>query len=71
MGESKDTETGPSNANKTGRLVGFYGISTFVRYLMRNLFSFEESILFQAIHFTMSTQFNCKKKYFKLFSLVK
>ena len=49
------------------RLVGFYGISTFVGYLTPN-----PSVLFQTIQFSMSTQFDCEKHfYFKLFSLFK
>ena len=52
--------------------LGFYGISTFVGYLMLNPFLYKQSVLFQAIHFSISTQFNCQKYfYFKLFSLVK
>ena len=55
-----------------GWLVEFYGIPTFVSYLMPNLFSYKQSVLFQAIQFSMSIQFNCQKHfYFKLFSLVK
>ena len=53
-------------------LVGFYGISTFVGYLMANPFLCKLSVLFKTIQFNMSTQFNCLKHfYFKLFSLVK
>ena len=53
-------------------LVGFYGISTFVGYLMPNLLLYKESVLFQTIQIFMSSQFNCQKHfYFKLFSLVK
>ena len=47
--------------------VGFYGISTFVGYLMPNPFLCK-SVLFKTIQFCMSTQFNCQKHiYFKLF----
>ena len=54
-----------------GWLVGFYGISTFVDYLMPNPFLCKKSVLFKTIQFSMSTQFNCQKHfYFKLFSLV-
>ena len=55
-----------------GRLVGFYGISTFVGYLTPNPFLFKLSVLFQTIQFSMSTQSNCQKHfYFKLFNFVK
>ena len=48
--------------------VGFYGISTFVGYLMPNPFLYKLSVLFKTIQFSMSTQFNCQKHfYFKLF----
>ena len=40
-----------------GWLVGFYGISTFVDYLMPNPFLCKLSVLFQTIQFSMSTQF--------------
>ena len=51
---------------------GFYGISTFVGYLMSNPFLYKWSVLFQTIQFSMSTQFNSQKDfYFKLFSLIK
>ena len=53
-------------------LVGFYGISTFLGYLMPNPFLYKYSVLFQTIQFSMSTQFNCQKHfYLKLFSLFK
>ena len=53
-------------------LFGFYGISTFVGYLMPNPFLYNKTVLFQTIQFSMSTEFNCQKHfYFKLFSLVK
>ena len=55
-----------------GWLVGFYGISTFIVYLMQNPFLYTKSVLFQRIQFSMSTQFNCQKHfYFKRISLVK
>ena len=57
-----------------GWLVGwvFYGISTFVGYLMPNPFLCKISVLVQTIQFSLSTQFNCQKHfYFKLFSLFK
>ena len=51
---------------------GFYGISTFVGYLPPNLFLYKQSVLFQTIQFSPSTQFNCQKHfYFKLLSLFK
>ena len=60
---------------KTGQiycLFGFFGISTFVGYLMPNPFSYKYTVLFQTIQFSISTQFNYQKhSYFKLFSLVK
>ena len=43
----------------SGWLVGFYGISTFVGYLMPNLF-FIQIVLFQTIQFRISMQFKCK-----------
>ena len=53
-------------------LVGVYGISTFVGYLMANPFLCKESVLFQTNQFSMSTQFNCQTHfYFKLFRLFK
>ena len=49
-------------------LFGFYGISTFVGYLMPNPFLYKLTILFK-IQFSISTQFNCQKCfYFKLFN---
>ena len=55
-----------------GWLIGFYGISTFVGYLMPNPFLYKYSVLFQTIQFSMSTQFNYQKHfYFKLFNLFK
>ena len=38
--------------------VGFYGISTFVGYLMPNPFLYKWSVLFQAILFSKSMQFS-------------
>ena len=38
-------------------LFGFYGISTFVGYLMPNLFLYKQTVLFQAIQFSISTKF--------------
>ena len=50
----------------------FYGISTFVGYLMSNPFLCKLSVLFKTIQFSISTQFNCQKHfYFKLFNLFK
>ena len=57
-----------------GWLVGwvFYGVSTFVGYLMPNSFLYKESVLFQTIQFSVGTvsmsktvsfqtiQFKCK-----------
>ena len=52
--------------------LGFNGISTFVGYLITNLFLCKQSVLYQTIQFSMSTQFNCQNHfYFKLFSFVK
>ena len=46
----------------------FYGISTFVGYLMPNPFLYKWTVLFQTIQVSISTQFNCPKHfYFKLF----
>ena len=54
-----------------GVLVGFYGVSTFVGYFMPKQI-FMQIVLFQAIQFCISTQFNCQNHfYFKLFSLFK
>ena len=47
-------------------LFGFYGISTFVGYLMSNPFLYKLTVLFQTIQFNSQKHF-----YFKLFSLVK
>ena len=53
-------------------LVGFYGMSTFVGYLILNSFLCKSSVLFQTIQFSMSIQFNHQKHfYFKLFSSFK
>ena len=61
-----------SSFHLVGLLFGFYGISNFVGYLTPNPFLYKESVLFQTIRFSMSTQFNCQKQfYFKLFSLFK
>ena len=40
------------------QLVWFYGISTFVGYLIPNPFLYK-SVLFQTIPFSMSTQYKC------------
>ena len=57
---------------KSVYLFGFYGISTFVGYLMSNPFLYKWTVLFQTIQLSISTQFNCQKHfYFKLFSFVK
>ena len=45
-------------------LAGFYGISTFVGYLMPSPFLYKLSVLFQAIQFSIKNQFH-----FKVFSL--
>ena len=53
-------------------LFGFYGVSTFVGYLMPNPFLYKLTVLFQTIQFRISTQFNYQEHLnFKLFSLVK
>ena len=50
----------------------FYGIWSFVGYLMPNQSLYKWTVLFQTIQFNISTQFNCQKHfYFMLFSLVK
>ncbi len=47
---------------------GFDSISTFVDYLTPNPF-LQKIVPFQTNQFSMSTQFNCQKRfYFKLFS---
>ena len=46
---------------KIGWLFGFYGISTFVGYLMPNPFLYKLSVPFQTIQFSISTQFNYQK----------
>ena len=53
-------------------LFGFYGISTFVGYLMPNPFLYKWTVLFQTIWFNISTQFDCETYfYFKQLSIVK
>ena len=53
------------------RFVSFDGISTIVGYLMTNLFLYIQTVLFQAIQFSISTQVKCQKHfYFKQFSSV-
>ena len=53
-------------------LFGFYGISTFVGYLMPNPFLYKWIFLLQTIQFSISTQLNCQKLfYFKWFGLFK
>ena len=55
-----------------GWFIWFYGISTFVGYLSPNPFLNELLVQFQTIQFSISTQFNCQKRFYsKLFSLVK
>ena len=39
-------------------MVWFYGISTIVGYLMPNPFLYNKTVLFQAIQFSISTQFS-------------
>ena len=47
-------------------LTWFYGISTFVDYLMPNPFLHIWTIPFETIPLSLSTQFKCKKQlYFK------
>ena len=46
-----------------GSWLGFYGLSAFVGYLMTNPFHSKKSVLFQTIHFSMSTQFNFQKHF--------
>ena len=46
-----------------GWLLGFYGISTFVGYLMPNPFLSKWSVLFQTIQFIMSAHLNCQKTF--------
>ena len=43
------------------KLFGFYGISTFVGYLIPNQFLYKLTVLFQTIQFSISIQFvkNC------------
>ena len=50
-------------------LFGFFGISTLVDYWMSNPFLYKETVLFQTIQFSMSTQFNYQKHFY--FSLIK
>ena len=50
----------------------FYGMSSFVGYLMANQFLKKQTVLFQTIQFGISTQFNSQKHFsFKLFNLDK
>ena len=41
-----------------------YGISTFIGYLMPNSFSYNESVLFQKIQFSISTLFKMSKEFY-------
>ena len=45
----------PDNQRHETELFGFYGISTFVGYLMPNPFLYKLSVLFQTIQFSVST----------------
>ena len=44
-----------------GWLVGFYGISTFVGYVMPNPFLLKQIVLFKTNQFSISKEINCKK----------
>ena len=52
-----------------GWLFQFYGISTFVGYLMPNPFLNKQLVLFQIIHFSISTQFNCQNIFISSYSV--
>ena len=52
------------------RLVGFYGISTFVGYLMPNPFLYKYTVLFRTIKLSISTQFNCQKNSISSYSVL-
>ena len=68
----KDKITKKLFAYKSYGLVWFYGIPTFVGYLMPNPFLYKQTVLFQIIQFSISAQFICQNHfYFKLFSFVK
>ena len=57
--------------SKTQGLVWYYGTSTIVGYLMPILCLYIQTVLFQTIQFSMSTQFKSQKPFcFKLFILV-
>ena len=72
MKEEEEKTKWKGKEKMVGWLVGFYSISTFVGYLTPKLFLCKYPVLFQAVQFSISTQFNCRKHfYFKLFSLVK
>ena len=62
-------ENGKATEKKimAGYLIGFYGISTILGYLMPNPFLYKLSVLFQTIQFSICIQFNCQNHfYFKL-----
>ena len=60
--------TRSADISLVGCLVRFYGISTFVGYLMPNPFLYKQSVLFQTIQFILGIK---KHFYFKLFSFVR
>ena len=43
---------------------GFYGISTFVGYLIPNPFLYKQIVSLLTIQFSMSTQLNCEKHFY-------
>ena len=52
--------------------VCFFGLSTFVGYLMPNQFSYKQIVLLKTNQFSISTQWNCLKNfYFEQLGLVK
>ena len=52
-------------------LIQFYGISTIVGYLMPIPFLYIYTVLFQTIHFSISTQYKCQMKFdFKQSNLI-
>ena len=54
------------------RVFGFYGISTFVGYLLPSPFLYKkqkQTVIFQTIQFSISTQFHGQKHFFSSYSI--
>ena len=52
------TLSGVTTPGQSGCLVWFYGISTIIGYLMPNPFLYIQTVLFQAVQFSIRTQFS-------------